>query len=516
MQELFHILTDPHSDFSFPGWIQVIILSFYTICLLVLSLYAFMQLSLISNYLRIPTRKIKKLNTTDNLPDITVQLPMFNERYVAERIIRAVSELNYPKDKLQIQVIDDSTDDTVAVIREVVEELNAEGFNIAQIHRENRRGFKAGALRDAMPLVTGELIAIFDADFIPDPDFLLETVGEFQDENIGVVQTHWGHLNKNHSLLTKLQAFGLDGHFSIEQHGRNSGGHFINFNGTAGVWRKACIEDAGGWEDDTLTEDLDLSYRAQLKGWKFVYLEKVESPAELPITMAGLKSQQHRWMKGGAECFQKNAKRISRSKLARPIDKLFGYMHLFNSSIFIVILIFGSIGVPLINILKDKPELGFIGLIVSWIVMLTLYAFYLISYREHNEFKWFHLPLYTLRFFQFLSISTGLSLNNTIASIEGHLGIKSSFVRTPKFNINTQSKFKGNNYHQGKVNLQLILEGLLAIVFWCVVIGFAITGNYRLATSYCLLSFGFSYVFGYSLYELITVKRSPVYESATA
>ncbi len=516
MEELFNILSDPNSNFSFPAWVQIIVISLYILCLIVLSLYALMQLKLISNYLRIPAKKITKLNASMDVPRVTVQLPMYNERYVAERVIRAVCELNYPKDKLQIQVIDDSTDDTVALIRKLVDEMKAKDFDIKQIHRANRQGYKAGALRDAMPLVTGELIAIFDADFIPDPDFLLETVAEFRDEKVGVVQTHWGHLNKDHSLLTKLQAFGLDGHFSIEQQGRNSGGHFINFNGTAGVWRKTCIEDAGGWEDDTLTEDLDLSYRAQLKGWKFVYLEKLESPAELPITMAGLKSQQHRWMKGGAECFQKNAKRVSRSKIARPIDKLFGYMHLFNSSIFIVILIFGSIGVILINILKDKPELGVLGLIVSWVVMLTLYFFYLISYRKHSQYKWYHLPIYTLRFFQFLSISTGLSLNNTIASIEGHIGIKSSFVRTPKFNINTLSKLKGNYYHDGKVNIQLILEGLLALVFWIVVVGFAITGNYRLAISYCLLSFGFSYVFGYSLYELITLKRSIVYESATA
>lgn len=516
MLELFQILTDPNSDFSYPNWIEIAVISLYLLCLTVLSLYAFMQLRLISNYMKHPSKKKERARISNSLPNVTVQLPMYNELYVAERIIDQVAKLNYPKDKIQIQILDDSTDETAEIVKQKVDSLERSGIDISLIHRTDRTGYKAGALKDAMPYVKGELIAIFDADFMPDVNFLLDAVSIFQDEKVGVVQSHWAHLNREHSLLTKLQAFGLDGHFSIEQHGRNSGGHFINFNGTAGIWRKSCIEDAGGWEDDTLTEDLDLSYRAQLKGWKFVYLEELQSPAELPITMAGLKSQQHRWMKGGAECFRKNASRIAQSTIARPIDKLFGWMHLFNSSIFVVILIFGMIGVPLISILSDKPILGTLGLVVSWIVMITLYIFYLISYKKNHTFVWFQLPIYTLRFFQFLSISTGLSLNNTIASMEGHLGIKSSFIRTPKFNITSGSKFKGNKYHNGKFNFQLLLEGLLAVFFWFVVIGFFMTGHFRLALSYCLLSFGFTYVFGYSLFELLSVKTSPVYEGATA
>lgn len=516
MQELFQILTDPQNGFEYPNWSKAIVISLYLLCLLVLTMYAFMQLRLIWNYLNNPSPEIMKATIDSELPKVTVQLPMFNELFVAERIIDKIVMLHYPKDKLQIQLLDDSTDETTDIIKEKVAEYQKAGFDIDLIHRVDRKGYKAGALKHAMDRVKGEFIAIFDADFIPDPDFLLNTIEQFKDPKVGVVQSHWGHLNKNYSLLTKLQAFGLDGHFSIEQHGRNSGSHFINFNGTAGIWRKTCIEDAGGWQDDTLTEDLDLSYRAQLNGWKFIYLENLISPAELPITMAGLKSQQHRWMKGGAECFEKNAGRIARSKIARPIDKLFGWMHLFNSSIFIVILIFGLIGVPLIGIISDKPYLGMAGLVVSWLVMLTLYTFYLISYRKHNNFKWYQLPIYTLRFFQFVAISTGLSLNNTIASMEGHFGIKSSFVRTPKFNITGKSKFKGNQYHKGKINLQLVLEGVFTLFFWTVVIGFVLTGHYRLALSYCLLSFGFLYVFAHSLIEILTVKSSPIYEGATA
>ena len=242
MLELFQILTDPKNDFSFPTWVQIVVISLYLLCLSVLSLYAFMQIRLIRNYLKNPSRKINRIEDPSDLPFVTVQLPMFNEFYVAERIIDHVAHFNYPKDKLQIQVLDDSTDETLEIVQKKVQALKDDGVDISLIHRTDRKGYKAGALKEAMHSVKGEFIAIFDADFIPDPNFLRDALSVFQDQKVGVVQSHWGHLNKEHSLLTKLQAFGLDGHFSIEQHGRNSGGHFINFNGTAGIWRKACIE----------------------------------------------------------------------------------------------------------------------------------------------------------------------------------------------------------------------------------------------------------------------------------
>ena len=295
-----------------------IILFIYGLCLVLIFFYSVLQLSLAIAYVRNKKRKKKKVTFDPaNAPMVTVQLPMFNELYVAERIIETCAAFDYPKDKLQIQVLDDSTDETKDVIAKKVAEVAARGINIQHVHRVDRTGYKAGALDAAMDKVQGDFIAIFDADFVPEPDFLQKTMPYFEDEKIGVVQTRWGHINKDYSILTELQAFGLNGHFAIEQGGRNAAGHFINFNGTGGVWRKKCIEDAGGWEHDTLTEDLDLSYRAQMKGWKFQYLEDVVAPAELPITMSALKSQQHRWMKGGAECFIKMWKRLLTAKDVR-------------------------------------------------------------------------------------------------------------------------------------------------------------------------------------------------------
>jgi hypothetical protein len=274
-----------------------IVMVIYGLCLVLVFFYSCLQLSLAIAYVR----NKKKTNVAPKpvydpatTPKVTIQLPMFNELYVAERIIETIAQFDYPADKLQIQVLDDSTDETKDVIAKKVAEVAARGVNIQHIHRVDRTGYKAGALDAAMDRVEGDFIAIFDADFIPDPDFLIRTMPSFDADNIGVVQTRWGHINKTYSILTELQAFGLNGHFAIEQGGRSSAGHYINFNGTGGIWRKKCIEDAGGWEHDTLTEDLDLSYRAQIKGWKFRYLEDVIAPAELPITMSALKSQQHR------------------------------------------------------------------------------------------------------------------------------------------------------------------------------------------------------------------------------
>ncbi|EDO26837.1 predicted protein, partial [Nematostella vectensis] len=244
------------------------------------------------------------------IPFITIQLPVYNELYVMERLLNNIVNIEYPKDKLEIQVLDDSTDESVISTAKQIERLQKTGIDIKHIQRENRIGFKAGALKEGLEKAKGEFIAIFDADFLPEKDWLLKTVPYFKNPEIGVVQTRWGHINRNYSTLTKIQAFALDAHFTLEQVGRNSQGHFINFNGTAGIWRKECIYDAGNWEGDTLTEDLDLSYRAQLKKWKFKYLENVVTPAELPVIISAARSQQFRWNKGGAENFQKMLKKI--------------------------------------------------------------------------------------------------------------------------------------------------------------------------------------------------------------
>lgn len=293
-----------------------LLFTIYALALTFIAVYCFSQFFLWLDYRQAKRQSntqpisLKKATLTDDLPFVTIQLPIFNEMYVVERLIDNIVNINYPKDKFQIHVLDDSTDETVEITRKKVAEYQAKGFDIEQITRTNRQGYKAGALKEATTQAKGDLIAIFDADFLPKPDFLLSTVPYFKEEKVGVVQTRWEHINKNYSLLTRLQAMQLDVHFTVEQNGRFVGNSLLQFNGTAGVWRKETIADAGGWEADTLTEDLDLSYRAQLKDWKIIYLEAVGSPAELPAEMNGLKSQQFRWMKGGAENARKNLVRI--------------------------------------------------------------------------------------------------------------------------------------------------------------------------------------------------------------
>jgi cellulose synthase/poly-beta-1,6-N-acetylglucosamine synthase-like glycosyltransferase len=443
-----------------------------------------------------------------NTPKVTVQLPMFNELYVAERIIETSAAFEYPADKLQIQVLDDSTDETKDVIAKKVAEVAARGINIQHIHREDRTGYKAGALDDAMDQVEGDFIAIFDADFIPDSDFLKKTMPHFSNDKVGVVQTRWGHINKKYSLLTELQAFGLNGHFAIEQGGRNASGHFINFNGTGGVWRKECINDAGGWEHDTLTEDLDLSYRAQIKGWKFTYLEDVIAPAELPITMSALKSQQHRWMKGGAECFIKMWKTIITAKGVRLVDRIHGLSHLFNSSVFIFILMMSILSLPVLHIKDSFSDLNYVLQYGAVFLLSTAFLmfYYWHSFRDKTDNVILSLLLFIGRFFQFLMVSMGLALNNTVAVLEGYLGIKSSFVRTPKFNVNVKSEFKGNKYDKKSISILNMGEGILMLLFAFTTINRAIYGDIGMVPFHLMLTIGYGLVFFYSISELKTPK----------
>ncbi|KAA3620887.1 MAG: glycosyltransferase, partial [Flavobacterium sp.] len=283
--------------------LETVVMVIYSVALILIFLYALAQLNLLFNYLR--SRRSNKevcdkfdLNNPEEIPYVTIQLPVYNEFYVMERLLNNMGEIVYPKDKLEIQVLDDSTDESFERTAQHIKKLQQTGLDIKHVTRENRKGFKAGALKEGLKTAKGDFIAIFDADFLPKKNWLLNTIPYFKDEEIGVVQTRWGHINRDYSLLTRVQAFALDAHFTLEQVGRNSKGHFINFNGTAGVWRKECILDAGNWEGDTLTEDLDLSYRAQLKDWKFKYLEEVETPAELPVVISAARSQQFRWNKG--------------------------------------------------------------------------------------------------------------------------------------------------------------------------------------------------------------------------
>jgi cellulose synthase/poly-beta-1,6-N-acetylglucosamine synthase-like glycosyltransferase len=432
-------------------------------------------------------------------PKVTVQLPIFNELYVVERLIDAVAKLNYPSELLQIQILDDSTDETGALIQ--VKVLAYPNLNFEYLHRIDRTGFKAGALKEALPSAQGEFIAIFDADFVPDPDFLIKTLPYFSSPQVGMVQSRWTHLNQSYSILTELQAFALDAHFLIEQQGRNQQGAFINFNGTAGIWRKTCILDAGNWHDDTLTEDLDLSYRAQRKGWKFVYRPEIESPAELPPILSAIKSQQFRWTKGGAECAVKHAGKAFQENHPWHI-KFHAFAHLFNSTIFIAILLtsFCSIGLWWgihSNLISAKLLLatGF-----SMLGFVLVAGVYLVSYLKAQAFSWRRLVEAIWKLPLFFAVSMGFALHNSQAVWEGLTGKKSPFIRTPKFNLESGSaSLNANVYRLRSLPMSTWLEGGMGLLFGGMVVLGIVYGTYLFLPFHGLLALGYSLVFISSL-----------------
>ena len=483
---------------------DILVLLLYGLALMLLFLYNCGQLSLIIIYIRSERkRRVAALSTTTlsaaELPRVTVQLPVYNELYVVERLIDAVVRLQYPKDKLDIQLLDDSTDETVELIARKVTDYQQQGFAIEHVRRPERKGFKAGALAYGLEFAKGEFIAIFDADFVPDPEFLLKTIPHFTDPKVAIVQTRWEHLNEEFSLMTQLQAFGLNAHFTIEQSGRHAGGFLANFNGTGGVWRKVAITDAGGWQCDTLTEDLDLSYRAQLRGWKFVYREDIGSPAELPVAMNALKSQQYRWMKGAAECARKLFGQVLRTPGISFTMKLHAFFHLFSSATFILVLILGVMSVPLIYIRSQHPEWEWVFWVINLfqVNLLILIAFYGIP-------LWFLKPVTKAKliwyFPMYSSLMMGLSLHNTIAVIEGYLGRKTPFVRTPKFNVTTAAdRWDANVYVSRRINWLTVVEGLLSIYFLGGLALAVYVQDFRMFFLHIMLMVGFGMVFIYSL-----------------
>jgi len=483
-------------------WICIVI---YSVSLTMILFFALSQLNLLINYLQAQ----KKSDATPvvsvpraDLPYITIQLPVFNELYVMERLLENMALIDYPKDKLEIQVLDDSTDESLEITSSNVAKLQELGFDIQHIMRTDRSGFKAGALKEGLKTAKGEFIAIFDADFVPEPDWLLKTVGYFQDPEIGVVQTRWSHINRGYSILTLVQAFALDAHFTLEQVGRNSKGHFINFNGTAGIWRKATIYDAGNWQGDTLTEDLDLSYRAQLKNWKFKYLEDVTTPAELPMVISAARSQQFRWNKGGAENFQKMFKRVLRSNNLSFKTKFHGILHLLNSTMFLNVLIVAVLSIPMLYIKNEYEHLKVYFIVMSFFVISTLIFFVCYWYMYRNTYGggFRNFISYIGMFFTFFSIAMGFSLHNSIAVIEGHIGKRSEFVRTPKFNLAVGgSNWKANKYLHKKLSPNVIIEGLLTLYFaFGLYSAFVVGdqgGDFGLFPFHLMLVVGFGFVF---------------------
>ena len=488
--------------------VETLVIIIYGLALLFIFLYALVQMNLLYNYL-----KAKKLPDTSEkfdfsnpgeIPYVTIQLPVYNEMYVMERLLDNISKMEYPKDKLEIQVLDDSTDESLGTTANQIKQLQQTGLDIKHIIRTNRIGFKAGALKEGLKTAKGEFIAIFDADFIPKKDWLKQTIPYFKNKKLGVVQTRWSHINRDYSLLTKVQAFALDAHFTLEQVGRNIQGHFMNFNGTAGVWRKACILDAGNWRADTLTEDLDLSYRAQLKHWEFKYLEHIDTPAELPVVMSAARSQQFRWNKGAAENFRKSFLKVVRSKDVILKTKIHAFFHLLNSTMFLNMFVLAVLSVPMLFIKQHEVyNLYMLGLGFFVLSSVLFFLFYWHMYKTIYGNRIKNFISYIGMFFTFFTIIMGFSLHNGIAALEGHLGKRSDFIRTPKFNINTiTDTWKGNKYLKTKPSFNTVFEGLLALYFgFGLYSSFTITqhGDFGFFALHLMAFLGFGYVFLKSL-----------------
>ncbi|HYC92336.1 MAG TPA: glycosyltransferase [Thermoanaerobaculia bacterium] len=412
---------------------EIIILSLYVLALLLLFAYSVLQLDLALRYRRsVAVGSAPAPADLAQKPVITVQLPIYNELHVAERIVRQCARMRYPREKLQIQVLDDSTDDTTAIVARAVEELRNAGHWVEHVRRGSREGFKAGALRDALPLAQGELVAIFDADFLPAEDFLDCVLPHFQQPEVGAVQTKWGHLNEEHSMLTRLQAFMLEAHFTVEQAGRCASGYFLNFNGTAGIWRKSAILDAGSWSAETLTEDVDLSHRAQRRGWKIHYVLEHISPAELPIEMGGVRSQQYRWMKGGSQNARRHLPATLRAQTS-TLARLQAMSHLLSTSVYVVLLAVILLSIALAKVKNTYIEFEYVHYGMFFFLSTgTLGAVYFIAQRSRisgaSDFLRF---LWTM--LCFLVFTLGLTLHNSIAVLQGWTGHRSAFVRTPKY-----------------------------------------------------------------------------------
>jgi cellulose synthase/poly-beta-1,6-N-acetylglucosamine synthase-like glycosyltransferase len=421
----------------------------YFAMLVGLSIYGLHRYLMIYLYYKYRKQKATPAGQFAELPKVTVQLPLYNEMYVAERLLDAVIALDYPKNRIEVQVLDDSTDETTEIVRRKVAKLRQQGFDVSHIHRTNRYGYKAGALENGLQTATGEFIAIFDADFVPQPELLQTTIQFFTDPNIGMIQTRWGHLNERYSILTRLQSMFLDGHFLIEQTARARSGRFFNFNGTAGIWRRTCIVSSGGWQHDTLAEDLDLSYRAQIKGWRFLFLPDIVTPAELPVEMNAFKSQQHRWAKGSVQAGKKMLPVLWRTNLPLKI-KIEGTVHLTSNfghlMLLVLCLLFhssASAGTNQATGGNPWTKMLLVDLPLFLAASMSITAFYFCAQKELHA-QWWKRLLY-IPFL--MAVGIGLSLNNARAVLEAIFNHQSEFVRTPKFGVRSRDdSWAGTKY----------------------------------------------------------------------
>ena len=482
-------------DRTFQGLYQVngfdlALLIPYFIVLIILAAYGAHRYWLVYLYY-----KHKKNKTTDpaayfdDLPRVTVQLPIFNEQYVVDRLLDAVCKLDYPREKLDIQLLDDSTDETIEVARALVERYAALGHPVSYLHRDNRRGFKAGALEEGLKTAKGEFVAIFDADFVPPPDFLLKCIHHFTNPKIGMVQTRWTHINRNYSLLTEVEAILLDGHFVLEHSGRARSGVFFNFNGTAGMWRRTAIDDAGGWQHDTLTEDTDLSYRAQLNGWKFLYLQDVECPAELPVEMTAFKTQQARWAKGLIQVSKKILPRVLISDVPRSV-KIEAWYHLTANLSYPLMIVLSVLLLPamVIRFYQGWFQMVYIDLPLFMASTFSISSFYLVSQKELFPKTWLRTFLY-LPFLMALGI--GLTITNTRAVLEALAGKQTAFARTPKYRVESKKDKVAAAKYRKRLGWVPWLE-LLVGTYFALTVYYAIDNENYITVPFLLL-----FVIGY-------------------
>ena len=413
-------------------------------------------------------RAVEPTERFHELPEVTVQLPIFNEKYVVDRLLEAVCRLQYPREKLEIQLLDDSTDETAQVARGLVAQYAAQGHPISYIHRSNREGFKAGALDHGLKYAKGEFVVIFDADFVPPSDFLLRTIHHFTDPKVGMVQARWTHLNRNYSFLTEVEAILLDGHFVLEHSGRARNDVFFNFNGTAGVWRRRAIDEAGGWQHDTLTEDTDLSYRAQLRGWKFIYRQDVECPAELPVEMTAFKTQQARWAKGLIQTGKKILPRVLKSNQPFRV-KLEAWYHLSANLSYPLMVMLSVLLLPamVIRFYQGWFQMLYIDIPLFLASTFSISSFYLVSQKELFPRSWPRAILY-LPFLMALGI--GLTVTNTIAVLEALIGKKTAFARTPKYRVESKCDVVRTTPYRKRLGwvpwVELIVGGYFALTVY--------------------------------------------------
>ncbi|OFW39927.1 MAG: glycosyl transferase family 2 [Acidobacteria bacterium RIFCSPLOWO2_12_FULL_67_14] len=470
--------------------LETLTLATYFFVLVILAVYGWHRYYLVYQYMKHRDRLPLPAGSFDTLPRVTVQLPIYNEMYVADRLIDAVCQLDYPRELLQIQVLDDSTDETTHIAERAARRHAVAGVDIVCLHRTDRRGFKAGALEEGLRSATGEYIAIFDADFIPPVDFLRRTVQHFTDPRVAVVQARWGHINEDYSLLTKIQAILLDGHFVLEHGARNRSGCFFNFNGTAGIWRRTAIDDAGGWQHDTLTEDLDLSYRAQLRGWKFVFLQDLVSPAEVPVEMNAFKSQQHRWAKGSIQTCRKVLPQILRSNLPLAV-KAEAFFHLTANFNYPLMCVLSVLMAPSMVIRYNMGwyEMLLIDVPLFFAATASVANFYMVCQRElHSDWTT------RLKYLPFLmAIGIGLTVNNTRAVLEALFRKETEFARTPKYRIEAQGDdWMGKKYRQSVV-WQPMVELALGLYFTATVFYALANGIYGTVPFLVLFQIGFLY-----------------------